>query len=278
MTDYHKIEKAITYLVEHSTEQPSLEELAAHVHLSPFHFQRVFSRWAGTTPKRFLQVLTLERGKRLLGRSRPLLETAHTIGLSGGSRLHDHFVKLEAVTPGEYKSRGLGLRIIYGVHTTPFGELLVAKTPRGVCCAGFADFVPMEEQLADLRSRWPLAEYRRDDAATRSVVDVMFTGRKKQVPGPVSLHVVGTNFQVAVWRALLQIPPGTVTSYSRLAADLGRPRASRAVGNAIGSNPVAFLIPCHRVIQQSGALGGFRWGSAKKQMMQTWEQLHIDEP
>lgn len=276
-SDYSRVEKAITYLVEHAAGQPSLEELAAHVGLSPYHFQRMFCRWAGTTPKRFLQQLTLERGKALLERSASLLNTSYEIGLSGSSRLHDHFVKLEAVTPGEYKSRGRGVPIVYGAHSTPFGELFVAKTERGVCCAGFTEFSSAEELLAQIQTRWPLAEYRWDTSATQTVVETMFNDSRNYANGPLSLHIAGTNFQMAVWKALLNIPPGVVTSYSQLASKLGRPAASRAVGNAVGANPVALLIPCHRVIQQSGAIGGYRWGVQRKQVIQAWEQFRVAE-
>ena len=213
MSDHERIASAMAFLVDRAAVQPGLEEVAAHVHLSPYHFQRMFCRWAGITPKRFLQALTLERGKELLDGSRSLLEVSHELGLSGSSRLHDHFVKLEAVTPGEYKEGGKQLHIKYGVHPTPLGPMFVA----------------------------------------------------------------GTNFQIAVWRALLKIPQGALASYSQVARALGAPRAARAVGNAIGANPVALLIPCHRVIQQSGALGGYRWGPAKKLMAQTWERMQ-DEP
>lgn len=274
MSDYDRIEKAMAYLAERVQDQPGLEEVAAHVHLSPFHFQRLFCRWAGTTPKRFLQVLTLERGKKLLDDSDSLLEVSHELGLSGGSRLHDHFVKLEAVTPGEYKSKGKQVRIEYGVHSTPFGPLFVAVTQRGVCRAGFVDFTPSEELVEGLHEVWPLSSIRENLHATRPVIDCLIGRPAASRRGPLSLHVAGTNFQIAVWRALLQIPPGVVASYGQVAASIGAPRAARAVGNAIGANPVALLIPCHRVIQQSGALGGYRWGVARKLMMQTWERLH----
>lgn len=291
MSDYDRIEKAIAYLVERVGDQPSLEDVAAHVHLSPFHFQRMFCQWAGTTPKRFLQVLTLERGKRLMEQQRQenqqdrenphgqkqqshsLLDVSHAIGLSGSSRLHDHFVQIEAVTPGEHKGKGRDVRIEYGVHDTPFGEMFVAVTQRGICRAGFVDFATVDEQLSDLRKPWPLAILARNEASTRPVVDAMFGETETTRRGPLSLHVAGTNFQIAVWRALLQIPEGAVVSYSRLARTLGCPRAARAVGSAIGANPIAFLIPCHRVIQQSGALGGYRWGVARKRVIQAWERL-----
>ncbi|MAG67684.1 MAG: 6-O-methylguanine DNA methyltransferase [Pseudomonadales bacterium] len=273
MSDYERIASAMDYLVDRAMDQPSLEQIAAHVHLSPYHFQRLFCRWAGTTPKRFLQVLTLERGKVLLENSHSLLEVSHELGLSGSSRLHDHFVQLEAVTPGEYKSRGKQVHIEYGVHSTPLGPMFVAVTRRGVCQAEFMDFNRLEELLENLQTAWPLGSISESLLSTRYVIDAFFNSDTASKHGPLSLHVTGTNFQVAVWRALLKIPPGAVASYGQVAKTLGAPKAARAVGNAIGANPVALLIPCHRVIQQSGALGGYRWGPAKKLMVQTWEKM-----
>lgn len=273
MTDYDRIARAMAYLVDHAPEQPGLEEVAAHVHLSPFHFQRLFCRWAGTTPKRFLQVLTLERGKTLLAQSRSLLDASLELGLSSSSRLHDHFVQLEAVTPGEYKSQGKQLEIEYGVHPSPLGPMFVAVTPRGVCRAEFMDFQNLDTLLASLQRAWPLSVIRENPEAPRRVIEALFGGDAGSVHRPLSLHVGGTNFQIAVWRALLHIPPGALASYAQIARALDAPNSARAVGNAIGANPVALLIPCHRVIQQSGALGGYRWGTGKKLMAQTWERL-----
>ena len=272
MTDYQRIEKAIAYLAANAGEQPSLGQVAAYVHLSPFHFQRMFCQWAGISPKRFLQVLTLERGKEQLTRSRSLLEVSYKLGLSGGSRLYDHFVSLEAVTPGEYKNKGQDVTVRYAVHFTPFGPLFVAMTQRGVCRAGFTDYAAPEQQLAELESTWPLARFEQDSLATAEVVNRLFADEPAE-KGPLSLHVAGTNFQIAVWRALLKIPAGAVTSYGELAASLGQPKAARAVGNAVGANPVALVIPCHRVIQESGALGGYRWGPGRKRVIQLWENL-----
>ncbi|MDP1539456.1 MAG: methylated-DNA--[protein]-cysteine S-methyltransferase [Moraxellaceae bacterium] len=273
MSDYDRIANAMAYLVDKAADQPSLEEIAAHVHLSPYHFQRLFCRWAGTTPKRFLQALTLERSKALLDNSHSLLDVSHELGLSGSSRLHDHFVQLEAVTPGEYKDRGKQLKIQYGVHSTPLGRLFVAVTPRGVCRAGFMDFHSMEALLDDLHKAWPYSLITESTQSTRYVIDAFFNSRVVSRNGPLSLHVSGTNFQIAVWRALLRIPSGAVASYAQVAESLGTPKAARAVGNAIGANPIALLIPCHRVIQQSDALGGYRWGPTKKLMVQTWEKM-----
>ncbi len=271
MSDYDRIAKAIAYITANVTAQPTLEEIAAHVHLSPFHFQRLFTRWAGTTPKRFLQVLTLELGKSLLEQSGSLLEVSDKLGLSSSSRLHDHFVQLEAVTPGEYRSKGKELVIEYGEHDTPFGKLFVAQTPRGVCRAAFTEEDDTEAQLEILRGTWPLAAYRNSVKNTAEVANLLSSTEGPD--RPLSLHVAGTNFQVAVWRALLRIPAGSAVTYSQVAQAVGSPRAVRAAGTAIGANPVAFLIPCHRVIQQSGALGGYRWGLERKQAMQAWERL-----
>ncbi|MEX0739871.1 MAG: methylated-DNA--[protein]-cysteine S-methyltransferase [Pseudohongiella sp.] len=276
MSDYERIESAMAYLVKRTADQPSLAEIAAHVHLSPYHFQRLFCRWAGTTPKRFLQVLTLERGKKLLDERRSLLDVSHELGLSGSSRLHDHFVQLEAVTPGEYRTRGEQLHVEYGVHSTPLGRMFVAITPRGVCRAEFMDFNGMTDLLDDLKNTWPLSSVTESMLSTRHAIDIFFNSHTVSRNGPLSLHVTGTNFQVAVWRALLKIPPGAVASYAQIAESIGAPAAARAVGNAIGANPIALLIPCHRVIQQSGALGGYRWGPAKKLMAQTWERTHSE--
>lgn len=274
MSDYSRVERAMTFMAAQVARQPSLEEVAAHVHLSPFHFQRIFCRWAGTTPKRFLQALTVERSKRLLRDSHSLMDVSHQLGLSGSSRLHDHFVTLEAVTPGDFKNAGQDISINYGIHDSPLGTLFVAVTQRGVCRVEFLNYSAPEEVLAQLHKDWPRAKVVRDEQSTQSVIDVLFSDQTDWQRGPFSLHVVGTNFQVAVWRALLRIPPGNLASYSHIARALGYPKASRAVGNAVGANPIALVIPCHRVIQQSGALGGYRWGQAKKQMVQVWEQVH----
>ncbi|WGI23905.1 methylated-DNA--[protein]-cysteine S-methyltransferase [Halomonas alkaliantarctica] len=270
MNDYERVEKAMAYMVAHAAEQPNLETVAAHVHLSAFHFQRLFCRYAGISPKRFLQALTLERGKQLMQSSASLLDIAHTLGLSGGSRLYDHFVQLEAVTPGEHKRQGEGVEIAYGVHATPLGSIFVAVTPRGICRMGFVDATHSEELLARLAKEWPRSTFRPSLETTRYAVEALFT-QPAEGAAALSLHVTGTNFQIAVWRALLTIPEGQFASYSHIAQALGSPKSSRAVGNAVGANPIALWIPCHRVIQQSGALGGYRWGLEKKQMVQAWE-------
>ncbi|MFQ2239604.1 bifunctional transcriptional activator/DNA repair enzyme AdaA [Aeromonas dhakensis] len=275
MSDYVRIADAIRFIASQVARQPTLDEIAAHVHLSPFHFQRLFSRWAGVTPKRYLQVLTLERAKALLQESRPLLEVADTLGLSSGSRLYDHFVQLEAVTPGEYKQRGAGLIIDHGVHDTPFGQAFVALTPRGVCNFSFLDDQTPQAPLTALAHNWPEAELREAPSRTRGVIHTMFNGSKTP-DRPISLHVSGTNFQISVWRALLQIPPARVVSYAQVASAVGNPKAARAVGLAVGANPVALMIPCHRVIQQNGKLGGYHWGETRKQAIHAWEAARYE--
>ncbi|MFQ1785912.1 bifunctional transcriptional activator/DNA repair enzyme AdaA [Aeromonas veronii] len=275
MSDYARIADAIRFIASQVERQPTLDQIAAHVHLSPFHFQRLFSRWAGVTPKRYLQVLTLERAKALLQESRPLLEVADTLGLSSGSRLYDHFVQLEAVTPGEYKQRGAGLVIDHGVHDTPFGQAFVALTPRGVCNFTFLDEKAPEVPLATLAHSWPEATLQEAPSRTQGVINTMFDGN--QTPDrPISLHVSGTNFQISVWRALLQIPPAKVVSYAQVANAVGNPKAARAVGLAVGANPVALMIPCHRVIQQNGKLGGYHWGETRKQAIHAWEAARYE--
>ncbi|WP_323878341.1 bifunctional transcriptional activator/DNA repair enzyme AdaA [Aeromonas caviae] len=275
MSDYARIADAIRFIASQVAHQPTLDEIAAHVHLSPFHFQRLFSRWAGVTPKRYLQVLTLERAKALLQESRPLLEVADTLGLSSGSRLYDHFVQLEAVTPGEYKQRGAGLVIEHGVHDTPFGQAFVALTPRGICNFSFLDEQDPQTPLAALAHNWPEAELREAPSRTQRVIHTMFDGSKAP-DRPISLHVSGTNFQISVWRALLQIPPAKVVSYAQVASAVGNPKAARAVGLAVGANPVALMIPCHRVIQQNGKLGGYHWGETRKQAIHAWEAARYE--
>jgi len=279
MRDYQRIATAITYLNTHVREQPSLDDIAAQVHLSPFHFQRLFTRWAGTTPKRFLQVLTLELGKHLLQEPVSLLTAADAAGLSSTSRLHEHFVQLEAITPGEYRARGQGLGIRYGLGDSPFGIVFVARTARGICRVAFLENehpASLDEAVADLQASWPLAHLSADPDAAADVAG-MLAGTLPANGKPLSLHLKGTNFQLAVWRALLRIPPGRATTYAEVAAAAGNPPAVRATGTAIGANPVAFLIPCHRVIRQSGALGGYRWGLVRKQALQAWERLR-EEP
>ena len=275
MSDYQRIANAIDFLVENAESQPSLEEIAASVHLSPFHFQRLFSRWVGVTPKRFLQTLTVERAKQLLALSEPLEAVSDAVGLSTSSRLHDHFIQLEAATPGQYKKGGEGLAISYGLQDSPFGPCFIASTERGICKLAFVDSKDTQSEINALQKQWPEAHIHEEAERAHTLVNSLFS-RDSNAHRPISLQVRGTNFQVMVWRALLKIPEGSLQSYSGIAKAIGRPSAMRAVGTAIGANPVAFLIPCHRVVRQSGALGGYRWGETRKQAIHTWESARRD--
>lgn len=275
MSDYQRIAKAIYFVTSQAGQQPTLDEIAAHVHLSRYHFQRMFTCWAGVTPKRYLQVLTVERAKKLLLQARPILDVTNEVGLSSGSRLYDHFVSLEAVTPGEFKTQGTGLTIEHSVHETPFGRAFIAITTRGICKFSFLDQSSAEQETQDLVNRWPYAQLNNTSKHTTVIIDSMFS-LNQSLERPLSLLVSGTNFQVSVWRALLQIPVGNITSYSEIAASIGRPKSARAVGTAIGANPIAFLIPCHRVIQQSGKLGGYHWGETRKHAIHLWEAARTE--
>jgi AraC family transcriptional regulator of adaptative response/methylated-DNA-[protein]-cysteine methyltransferase len=265
--DYARIERALRFLDANRLRHPSLEEIAAQVHLSPFHFERLFQRWAGTSPKRFLQYLTKEHAKALLRDSKSLLDVAGESGLSGVGRLHDLFVSCEAVTPGEYKLHGKGVTIRYGFHPTPFGECLLAMTERGVCALRFLTTRSKQSALRELRDEWSGAEWLEDDSETAAICRQIFDVTPEDARLPFHLHLRGTNFQLKVWQALLTIPPGRLTNYSDLAAKIRAPKASRAVGSAVGQNPIAYLIPCHRVIRSLGVIGDYRWGSARKQAM-----------
>ncbi len=276
--DYLRIEKAILFLEENFRRQPSLGEVAAHVGLSEYHFQRLFRRWAGISPKRFLQYLTAEYARELLRESRSTLEVAYEAGLSGPGRLHDLLVSVEAMTPGEVKRRGEGLVIRYGIHPSPFGDCLLALTERGICTLAFLPPDGRAQALAELRSRWRGSELREDPAATLSLVRRIFSPAPESARPVVSLHLQGTNFQIRVWEALLRIPSGSAATYEDIAASLEMPGAARAVGNAVGQNPIAFLIPCHRVIRKTGAFGGYRWGAARKKALLGWEATRRHTP
>lgn len=271
--DYRRIEQAILYLEKHVHSQPELGEIASAVGLSEYHFQRIFSRWAGISPKRFLQFLTKEGAKELLAQSENLLDTTYEVGLSSLGRLHDLFVTTEAVTPGEYKSGGAGLTIRYGLHDTPFGKALIGVTERGICHLGFAG--GSEGQAIDaLVADWRKAKMVEDHKATAPLVGPIFDLSKRGVT-PLRLHLRGTNFQLKVWEALLRIPPGAAISYEGLAAQAGRPGASRAVGTALGRNPIAVLIPCHRVIRKLGEFGNYRYGATRKMALLGWEAAQV---
>ncbi len=270
-SDYARIERAILYLDAHAQEQPRLAEVAAHVGLSPYHFQRLFTRWAGISPKRFLQFQTLEHAKQLLAERRSMLDATYDAGLSSGGRLHDLFVTLTAMTPGEFKQGGAGLTVQYGVHPSPFGDYLLAVCERGICALRFLTGTSSAEVVSELRAEWPRAALVEAPEATRPFGERIFPSRKPRTIQPLSLFVQGTNFQLKVWEALLRIPSGTVATYEDIAQALQMPRAARAVGSAVGDNPIALLIPCHRVIRKTGAFGDYRWGLARKRAMLTWE-------
>jgi AraC family transcriptional regulator of adaptative response/methylated-DNA-[protein]-cysteine methyltransferase len=274
--DYERIEQAIRFLQSHHHEQPTLSEMARRVNLSEYHFQRLFSRWAGISPKRFMQYLTKEQAKHLLTQSKDLLSVSHATGLSGPSRLHDLFVTCEAVTPGEYKQRGEGVEIRYGIHPSPFGECLVALTDRGICNLMFVQDHERDAAITFLRDNWPAAEFTEDYGGTRVVIDQMMELFQTRSSTTLRLFLSGTNFQIKVWEALLQILPGSVVSYEDVAIHIGMPGASRSVGNAISRNPIPVLIPCHRVIRKSGEFGGYRWGASRKKALLGWEMAKVD--
>lgn len=269
--DYRRIEKAIRYLEDHYREQPALQEIAANAGLSEYHFQRLFTRWVGISPKRFLQFLTKEHAKSLLQESTNLLEVTYRTGLSGPGRLHDLFVSCEAVTPGEYKKRGQDLTIDYGIHPSPFGECLLAITERGICGLYFVSGGEKLGALDTLRSRWSRANLRENPAVTASLVEKIFPLGQRGSTSPLPLLLHGTNFQIKVWEALIRIPPGRLTTYGDIATYIGAPDAARAVGQAVASNPIAVIIPCHRVIRKMGQFGGYRWGTARKKAILGWE-------
>ena len=268
-TDYARVEDAIHYLNRHYLDQPSLDAVAGNVGLSRYHFQRLFRRWAGISPKRYLQYLSLRHAKEALADSENVLDAGFDVGLSGPGRLHDLFVTCEAMTPGEYKAGGAGLVIRYGTRPSPFGPCLVLTTARGVCGLAFVAEGAAAPALADLGASWPRARLVGDVDMAAAFVARAFAPADSE--GPIRLHVKGTNFQIQVWEALLRIPPGVVVSYRALAHHLGMPAAARAVAGAVAANPVSFLIPCHRVIRQSGVVSGYRWGQTRKQAMLGWE-------
>jgi len=266
-SDYTRVERAIRYLEAHAQEQPSLPELARQAGLSEYHFQRLFRRWAGVSPKDFLQCLTLSRAKVLLAASASLMDTSLELGLSGPGRLHDLFLGLEAMTPGEFKRGGEGLTLQWGVHATPFGEALFALAPRGICGLSFLEGASRAEAVADFQERWPAARLVEDSRRTEHLADEVVARMRGAVPRPLSLVVRGSPFQVKVWQGLLAIPEGRVASYQGLARAIGEPHASRAVGTALSQNPIGYLIPCHRVIRATGAVGEYCWGALRKQAL-----------
>lgn len=271
--NYQRIEQAIVYLEENFKRQPDLDEVAEKVHLSPFHFQRIFTEWAGISPKRFLQFLTVDFLKEKLQESKNIVEAADMAGLSSQSRVYDLFTTLEAVTPQEYKLKGEGIRIEYGFHETPFGTALIGVTERGVCWLSFLSLDGSQAQgLEEMKAHWHRSIFHHNPSLTEDYVAKIFNVSPGQ---KLHLFVKGTNFQVKVWNALLSIPTGGVTTYGDVAARIRHPKAMQAVGSAVGANHIAYLIPCHRVIRKDGVLGEYRWSSARKKSIIGWEMAKV---
>ena len=269
--DYARIAEALSYLKRHFREQPSLEEVAGRHGSSQYHFQRLFRRWVGISPKKFLQYLTVDFAKKRLSASRSVLEASYESGLSGPGRLHDLMVSCEAVTPGQHKSSGRDLTVRFGFHSTPFGGCFVAATERGICAMEFLDYAESEEPISRLRDKWPQARIVEQRRYTEGLIERIFAPPKTEEGRRFKLLLKGTNFQIQVWQALLKVPEGMVVSYRDVAEWLGNGKASRAVAAAVAKNPIAYLIPCHRVIRSLGVIGGYRWGSERKQAMLAWE-------
>lgn len=271
--DYQRIAKAIEYIQSNFKLQPNLDEVAEKVNLSPAHFQKIFTDWAGTSPKKFLQFISLEHAKSLLKEEKAtLFDAALETGLSSTSRLHDLFVNIEGMSPAEYKNGGKNLDISYGISESPFGKIITASTKKGICYMAFEE--NKEQALKDLQNKFPNASFfEKEDELQHNALSIFNKDWSKL--NTIKLHLKGTDFQLKVWESLLKIPLGKLSTYGNLANEIGSPKASRAVGTAIGSNPVAFLIPCHRVIQSSGKIGGYMWGSDRKQLMIGWESAKV---
>lgn len=271
--DFERISKAIEYMYAHFKRQPSLDEVANQLNMSAFHFQRMFQAWAGVSPKKFIQYLSVENAKRLLKTNQlSLFDTADKAGLSGTGRLHDLFVKIEGMTPGEYKKGGENLNIYYSEAETVFGRMLLASTAKGICYLAFSE--SSETAFSELRALFPKAMFEnKTDDFQKSVL--MFFNSNPATPKQIQLHLKGTPFQLKVWEALLKIPEGSLTTYGEIANSVNNPKASRAVGSAVGDNPVSYLIPCHRVIRSTGVLGEYHWGAARKKAMIGWESAKV---
>jgi len=272
--DYQLIRRAIAFLSETWTEQPSLQRLAQHLGLSPAHCQKLFKRWCGLSPKEFVQAITIDRARNLLAGSASLLDTAYEVGLSGSGRLHDLFVSHEAMTPGDYKRRGEGLEMAYGFHPSPFGEALLLLTERGIAGLAFVNEDAGQSQadaLVDMMQRWPKATFIAAPEKTAPYADEVFQSSRWSANRPVRLVMIGTDFEVRVWQTLLKIPMGRAVTYTDIARHLGQPTASRAVGSAVGRNPISFVVPCHRVLRGDGSLGGYHWGLTRKRALIGWE-------
>jgi AraC family transcriptional regulator, regulatory protein of adaptative response / methylated-DNA-[protein]-cysteine methyltransferase len=271
LQDYTRICDVIAHVSENWRDQPSLEELAAKAKLTPDQLQRLFTRWAGLTPKAFLQALTLDHAKRMLEQSASILETALDTGLSGPSRLHDLFVTHEGMSPGAYKNKGEGLLISYGYHPSPFGVALVMASAYGLCGLSFCDAGSEAEALVDMTRRWPNASFAENSSLTAPYAAHVFADAHMKPNQPLRITFIGTDFEIRVWETLLKIPMGQATTYGDIAASVGKPKAARAVGAAVGKNPISFVVPCHRVLGKSGALTGYHWGLTRKKAILGWE-------
>jgi AraC family transcriptional regulator of adaptative response/methylated-DNA-[protein]-cysteine methyltransferase len=274
--DYHRVEEAIKYLEINFRSQPELTDIASAIGLSEYHFQRLFKRWVGISPKRFLQFLTKEYAKRLLEKSESILNVTYNAGLSSPGRLHDLFVQCEAVTPGEYKEQGTGLEIIYGFHQSQFGEYLLALTQRGICGLYFIHNDNHNQVLKKMGKIWRAAQFKESPEQTAHMADYIFSTSSWNQEKPFKLYLYGTNFQMKVWEALLKIPQGHLLSYEELAENVGNIRAVRAVGNAVARNPISYLIPCHRIIRKFGAFGNYQGGVARKKALIAWEAAQVE--
>ncbi len=270
--NYSRVEEAIKFLSENFKQQPSLYDVADNSNISPFHFQKIFTEWAGISPKKFLQYLTVEELKKELKKTANLVEAAERVGLSAQSRVYDLFVNIEAVTPNEFKTKGEGIEIEYGIHNTPFGACLIAATERGICSMNFMED-NLDVILSKLQVHWENASIKKNQQQTKIFAETIFEPNSKN---KLNLLVKGTKFQVKVWEALLKIPFGSIASYQTIANTIGNPNAMRAVGTAVGSNPIAYLIPCHRVIRQEAVIGQYRWGSLRKTALIGWEKAKIE--
>ncbi len=277
--DYEQIAQAIAFIRDNAVLQPSLEQIASHVGLSSWHFQRKFRSWVGVSPKRFLEFLTVQHAKELLDRSASVLDAALDLGLSGPGRLHDQFVSIEAITPGQYKRLGSGLEIYHGIHPSPFGLMFLALTDKGICELAFGSMEVLDREVKDMERRWPAAQVSHAPQRTAPTAGRLFSSSNREQAGHEAgfrLFVKGTNFQVNVWRALLRIPEGALVSYKQLAQMTANPSAIRATASAVGANPVSYLIPCHRILRTSGELGGYHWGIERKRALIAWDSARAE--
>jgi AraC family transcriptional regulator, regulatory protein of adaptative response / methylated-DNA-[protein]-cysteine methyltransferase len=275
LDDYSKVKDVLSFITHNWRDQPSLEVIASHAKMNPDGMQRLFTRWAGLTPKAFLQALTLDHAKAMLKDSASILDAALDAGLSGPGRLHDLFVTHEGMSPGAYKTKGEGLEIFYGYHPSPFGLALVLVTDHGMCGMGFCDVGEEVSALQDMTRRWPNAQYTEDSARTAPLAARIFAAESWQKNEPVRITFIGSDFEIRVWETLLRIPVGKYTTYGDIAACIDKPKAARAVGAAVGRNPISFVVPCHRVIGKSGDLTGYHWGLTRKKAILGWEAARI---